>query len=198
MSTMRAFFRLAAAFALLAAPVACAFDDPGNRFARITYANLPQIGLDVGDIEIEQAYQSTGQAPHVELRFPARPADVAVQWAEDRLAARGDRLTFRYILREASAVETELPKSEGVRGLLTTEQSERYDVHIVVDMQILDGRQVQGTASAEARRSVTVAEDITLNERERVWYKLTEDTMNDLNDQLEETIKSAFFPYIVL
>jgi hypothetical protein len=65
-------------------------------------------------------------------------------------------------------------------------------------MQILDGRQVQGTASAEARRSVTVPEDITLNEREKVWYKLTEDTMNDLNDQLEETIKTAFFPYIVL
>ena len=195
---MRAPFRLAAALSLLAAAAACAMDDPSNRFADISYAQLPDIGLDVGSIEIEQAYKATGSAPHVEHRFPVRPGDAAVRWAEDRLSARGDRLTFRYVVREASALETELPKTEGVTGMLTTDQSERYDTHIIVDMQILDGRQVQGTASAEARRSITVPEGITLNERERVWYKLTEDTMNDLNDQLEETVKSAFFPYIVL
>ena len=80
----------------------------------------------------------------------------------------------------------------------TTHRLHRALGCVEADMQILDGRQVQGTASAEARRSITVPEGITLNERERVWYKLTQDTMNDLNDQLEATIKSAFFPYIVL
>ncbi len=195
---MRALSRFAAAFSLLAALSACAIDDPGNRFADISFAELPVIGLDVGTVQIEQAYKGPGQAPSVEHRFPVRPADAAARWAEDRLSARGNLLTFRYIVRKASAVETPLPKTEGVTGLLTTDQSERYETHIVVEMQILDGRQLQGTASAEARRSVTVPEDISLSERERVWYKLTQDTMNDLNDQLEATIKSAFFPYIVL
>jgi hypothetical protein len=65
-------------------------------------------------------------------------------------------------------------------------------------MQVLDGRQIQGTAKAEARRSTTVEEGISLAERERAWYRLTEDTMKDLDKQLEETIRSAFFPYIVL
>lgn len=176
----------------------CAFDDPSNRFAGLTYEHLPDINLDVGEIQIEQAYKATTEAPNVGHRFPVAPKDAAVRWGQDRLVAKGDRLTFRYIVRQATATETVLETSKGVTGLLTTDQSERYDVHIVVDMQILDGRQVQGTASAEARRSVTVAEDISLNDREKVWYKLTENTMNDLNDQLEETIKTAFFPYIVL
>jgi hypothetical protein len=127
-----------------------------------------------------------------------QPKDAAVRWAQDRLVASGDRLTFRYVVREASAVEAELPQTQGIKGLVTTDQSERYEVHIIIDMQVLDGRQVLGSANAEARRSVTVAEDVSLNERERIWYRLTDNTMNDLNDQLEQTIKAAFFPYIVL
>ncbi len=183
---------------LAAALAACTLDDPSNRFANITYAHLSDIRLDVGEVPVEHTYVAPGQAPNVDHRFPVLPKDAAAQWGKDRLAAAGDRLTFRYIVRKASAVETPLPQQTGITGLLTTDQSERYETHVVVEMQVLDGRQVLGTASAEARRSVTVPEDITLNERERAWYKLTEETMNDLNGQLEETIRSAFFPYIVL
>lgn len=195
---MRVSLRLAAAVVIAAGVAACAIDDPSNKFAGLSYEHLPDINLDVGEIQVEQAYKATTEAPNVGHRFPVPPKDAAVRWAQDRLVAKGDRLTFRYIVRQASAVETELEKSKGVTGLLTTDQSERYEVHIVIDMQVVDGRQIQGNATAEARRSVTVPEDITLNEREKVWYKLTEETMNDLNDQLEETIKTAFFPYIVL
>ncbi|NIA71537.1 hypothetical protein HBA54_23375 [Pelagibius litoralis] len=196
---MRALVRPFFAFAILGGLLAaCSFDEPQNRFADITYGHLPEIGLDVGDVRIEQAYVTPGKAPNVEHRFPVKPNDAAVRWAQDRLEAEGDRLVFRYIVREASAVETPLPTESGVTGLLTTDQSERYEARIVVDMEILDGRQVQATARAEARRSITVPEDITLKEREQIWYKLTENAMNDLNTQLEDTIRSAFFPYIVL
>lgn len=177
---------------------ACAVDDPRNEFADLTYSHLGEIRLDVGDVRIEQAYIMPGKDPNVEHRFPVRPHDAAARWAQDRLEAEGDRLVFRYIVREASVTETALATQSGVRGLLTTDQSERYEARIVVDMQILDGRQVQATANAEARRSITVPEDISLKEREQVWYKLTEDTMQDLNTQLEETVRSAFFPYIIL
>jgi hypothetical protein len=196
---MRVLPRLAAATAVLAGLLAaCAMDDPSNRFAQLTYQHRPDINLDVGEIQIETAYVTPGQPPNVDHRFPVQPKDAAVRWAQDRLVARGDRLTFRYIVREASAVETPLPVSGGVTGMLTTDQSERYELHIVVEMQVLDGRQIQGNAKAEARRSLTVPEDSTLNEREEVWYRLTEQTMRDLDMQLEQTIREAFFPYIVL
>jgi hypothetical protein len=196
---MRVLPRLAAATAVLAGLLAaCSMDDPSNRFAQLTYQHRPDINLDVGDIQIETAYVTPGQPPNVDHSFPVQPKDAAVRWAQDRLVARGDRLTFRYIVREASAVETPLPVSGGVTGMLTTDQSERYELHIVVEMQVLDGRQIQGNAKAEARRSLTVPEDSSLNEREEVWYRLTEQTMRDLDVQLEQTIREAFFPYIVL
>src|SRR3546814_13810785 len=88
----------------------------------------------------------------------------------------------------ASAVEIALPTSGGLTGMLTTDQSERYELHIVVEMQVLDGRQIQGNARAEARRSLTVAEDSSLKEREEVWYRLTAQTMRDPDQQLAQTI----------
>lgn len=195
---MRVLPRLTSAAALAGLLAACSLDDPSNRFAQFTYQHLPDINLDVGEIQIEQAYLTPGQPPNVDHLFPMQPKDAAVRWAQDRLVASGDRLTFRYIVREASVVERPLPVSGGIAGMLTTDQSERYEAHIVVEMQVLDGRQIQGSANAEARRSVTVAEDSSLNEREDVWYRLTEDTMRDLDKQLEQTIREAFFPYIVL
>ena len=196
---MRAFFRPFFALVLLGGfTAACTFDDPQNRFADITYAHLPDIRLDVGEVRIEQTYVEPGRDPNVDHVFPVKPKDAAVRWGQDRLEAEGDLLVLRYIVREASVTETALETKSGVTGLLTTDQAERYDARIVIDMQILDGRQVQATASAEARRSITVPEGISLKEREQVWYELTENVMNDLNKQLEETIRSAFFPYVVL
>ena len=196
---MRALLRPLFAIVLLGGlTAACAFDDPQNRFADITFAHLPDIRLDVGDVRIEQTYVSPGRDPNVEHIFPVKPEDAALRWGQDRLEAEGDRLVFRYIVREASVTETALETESGVTGLLTTDQAERYDARIVIDMEILDGRQVQATASTEARRFITVPEGISLKEREQVWYDLTDNLMNDLNTQLEETIRSAFFPYVVL
>src|SRR3546814_20282869 len=126
-----------------------------------------------------------------------QPKDAAVRWAQDRLVASGDRLTFRYIVREASVVEIPLPVSGGITGMLTTDQSERYEARTVVDMQVLDGHQIQGSDKAVARRPVTGAEDSSLHEREEVGYRLTEDTMRDLEQRHEPHISQAFFPNIV-
>ena len=196
---MPAFLRsLLPALVVAVMTAACSFDDPRNQFADITFAHIDPIKLDIGEVQVERAYQAPGKAPNVDHRFPVKPIDAALRWPQDRLAAVGDRLVLRYIVREASAIETALPTQTGVTGLITTDQAERYEARIVVDLQILDGRQVQATANAEARRFITVPEGISLKEREQVWYDLTDNTMKDLNTQLEETIRSAFFPYVVL
>src|SRR3546814_12472169 len=111
---MRVLPRLVAAAAVaIGLLAACSMDDPTNRFAQLTYQHRPDIGLDVGEIQIEQAYLTPGQPPNVDHLFPVQPKDAAVRWAQDRLVARGDRLAFRYIVREASAVEIALPTSGG-------------------------------------------------------------------------------------
>jgi len=84
-------------------------------------------------------------------------------------------------------------------GMFTTEQSERYDARVVVEMQIIagDGR-IEGSLTAKAERSRSVPEDISLNERERLWFQMTEDLMKELDAQLEQTIKTTFFPFVIL
>ncbi len=196
---MPAFLRpLLLALAVSGIAAACAFDDPRNQFAEITFSDLEAIRLDVGEVKVERSYEAPGKDPNVDHLFPVKPVDAAQRWPEDRLSAQGGNLVLRYIVREASVTETALETETGVTGLLTTDQAERYEARIVVDLQILDGRQVEATANAEARRFITVPEGISLKERERVWYDLTKNTMQDLNKQLEETIRSAFFPYVVL
>jgi hypothetical protein len=54
-----------------------------------------------------------------------------------------------------------------------------------------DGRQL-AMVSSRATRSRSVPENITLAERERVWFRLTESMMNDLNLALEQQIREHF------
>jgi len=192
-------------FALLAVALLCglAFSGcttppPQNRFAEITFRHLPQIKLDVREVAVEDEYRAPGVPPNVDHLFPVRPAVAAAAWGRDRLAATGTTRRLRYIVREASAVEAPLKTKEGLTGVLTVDQSERYDLRIVVEMQIIgdDGR-TEGTANAQVERSITVPEDIKLGEREKAWFKMVEDAMKEMDAQLEKTVKTVFFPYVI-
>ena len=175
----------------------CATPPPQSNFQEITFEHLEPIKLNVAEVVMEQAYVSPNEAPNVEHLFPVAPAEGALRWAGDRLAAAGTSRRARFIVREASAIEEELETSEGLSGILTVDQSERYSGSLEVELQIYDGTRLEGTASAAARRSITVPEDLTLKEREEVWHQLTEEILADLNQELERVINSTYAPYLL-
>lgn len=178
---------------------ACATPPPQSRFPEITFKHLPPIQLDVREVIVTDEYKAPGIPPNVEHLFPVRPATAAMAWGRDRLVAAGTGRTLRYIVRDATATETALKTKKGITGVFTDDQSERYELRIAVELQIVgdDGR-TEATVNAQAERSITVPEDSKLSEREQVWFKLTEDTMKELDAQLEKTIKSVFFQYVLL
>ena len=188
---------------LLLAPLllaACANQAPPRpSYTELSFAHLSPIKLDVAEVAVEQSYEPPGTAPNVEHLFPARPAAAAKAWARGRLVAAGPTGRARYIVRQASVVETPLETQGGLTGAVTIDQSERYDALIVVEIQIIaaDGSTV-GTATVEARRSRTVPENASLNERERAWYDMTKDLMADLDAQLDQTIKAVLFKYLII
>jgi len=190
-------FATALCFTCALLVAACTNPPQQNRFAEITFEHHPDIKLDVSEVVVEQAYVPPNGSPNVDHLFPVKPVDAAIRWAGDRLVVAGTRRTAKFIVKEASVVEVPLDTKKGLQGTLTNEQSERYDAKIVVELQILDGGRTEGTTVAEAVRRVTVPEDITLNDRERVWYRLTEDIMSDLNKELEKVIRTVYFPYLV-
>ena len=195
---MTAFIRrnwIVAAALLLAA---CGEAPPPTRFPQLTYAHHGAFALDVSQIEIVDAFQSPLRPPNVEHLMPVKPAAVARQWAKDRLkqaGSSGRRAVFT--IENAAVTETTLQRQSGLRGAVTIDQSERYDAMLAVRLEIFDiaGRRV-GQVEANAERSRSVPEDITLDAREKVWFSITESLANDLNAELDRAIPQFLGQYL--
>ncbi len=177
---------------------ACAAAPPRPEYPPIRFQEQAPLRLDVNDVVVDVTYQVPAKPPNVEHLFAVRPAEAARQWAEDRLVAAGPRLRAEYVVRDASVVAVPLKKSTGLTGLVTKDQAERYDARMAVELRIVDaGGRAVATARAEAVRSRSVREDITLNERDQVWYEMTKDIMRELDRQLEQTVRTSLAPYLV-
>ena len=160
------------------------------RYAAITFAHQEPITLNVATLRIVPAYQQTGVPPHVEHEFPVNPLETVKRWGQDRLSPIGQSGEIVVTIHEASVVEVALEKESGLTGIFTEDQSERYDAVIKVTIQANDPtRGLTASTSAETKRSRTVPEDLTLNEREAVWYALTEALMRDVDKQLESSVR---------
>ena len=141
-------------------------------------------------IEVENRYVSPAARPNVEHQFPSSPAVVATNWGRDRLRAVGSSGVARVIVRQASVVEVPLKKSEGLKGIFTRDQSERYDAMIDMLAEIRDENgDVRVKVESRVSRSQTVPENTSLIKRETVWFEMTEAMMKDLNKTLEKQIR---------
>jgi hypothetical protein len=187
-------FLLLPSLALLAA---CDTPPMRQSYATLTFQDRPQIRLDVAQIEIVQAYQAPGVAPHVDHLFPQKPVDVATSWGRDVLRAVGQRGQATYTILDASATDTELPRSTGLTQMFKTEQSNRYDLHIAVKLEVGNPQlATTGVVTADAFRSQTVAENMTMNQREAVWFQMTESAMRELDGKFETAIKDKLRVFV--
>ena len=176
---------------------ACSTPPASNEFPQLTYQHLLPIAFDVKRVEVVGAYRPPGAPPNVEHLIASPPQAAALQWARDRLRAVGLNRTLRFTVVDAAIVESPLDLKGGLEGLLTTEQSERYEGRLAVTVEIFsDAGAPEGSAEAAARRTITVPERASVVERERVWFTLTEKLVMDLNGQLEKTLAQVFPQYL--
>lgn len=176
------------ALALLIVLTGCG-TPPTRAFPEITFTNRPPIQLDVAQVEVVQSYQPSFQDPQVEHLFPQVPSEVMRRWVTDRLQPVGSAGVARVYIEEASVRSDALARTPGVRGVFTIDQSERLTANFGMRVEIQSPR-ANGYAAAAAERSITVPEDATLAEREAIWFRLTESTMNDLDARLESAIRN--------
>ena len=178
---------------------ACATPPPVRNLDTISYSERPPIRLDVREIEIQRAYQPPNAAPNVDHLFPVPPAAGAQLWAADRLKAAGPSRRARFIVREAPVIEIPLERLGGLTGTFTIEQSERYEARLVAELQILaEDDSVVASVTVEVTHHRSVPENLTLNERVRVWHEMTRSLLDEMDRQLDATIKEALTAYLVL
>ena len=167
-----------------------------QQFPDITFAHKAPIKLDVARVVVVKEFRTPYASPNVEHRFPI-PLDLAVeQWARDRLQPVGAGNQVRVVIKQSAVVEVPLQTSGGISGLFKTDQSERYDAVLEVQVEVRNDFGRQGYAGATVNRSQTVPEDISPNELRQVWFEMTEKMIKEIDQQLEAGIRKYLANYI--
>jgi len=199
MHTLSPFRRLTLAIGFVAGMVglsACATPPP-PQFPELRYTHLPAITLGVGSIEVVSTAKKSDAALHVESSMPVTPEQAVRNWAKDRLRANGVSGVAKVIIESASVTETELARSKGLKGVFTTEQSQRYDADLKVSIR-LEGvpRVSEAFAQAAISRSQTVPEDVSVNVREQALFGLTESVMKDFDPAMAASIRKHLADFV--
>ncbi|MEK9752998.1 MAG: hypothetical protein VW338_07275 [Rhodospirillaceae bacterium] len=161
-----------------------------QRLPDITFAHLPPFRLDVAQIAVESRFTAPVAAPHIETRLPTSPGKALRQWTKDRLKAVGGTGALKLIIQDASATRTELPRDDSLKGKFTKQQAERYDMAVKASLVLSDGSGAErATALAQASRSISVREDVSLNDRERIQFDLVDRLLADFNTEMETSIR---------
>src|ERR1019366_4982555 len=106
----------------------------------------------------------------------------------DRLRPTGvGSRVARFVVHKASVVETKLPVDESLGAFFKKQQGMRYDGELDVKLEILDehGLEVE-SVTATAEKGQTVAQDITEDAREKIWFDLVQALGQEMNKRLEE------------
>src|SRR5699024_112172 len=114
---------------------ACAGPQPGPELTPIDFSDEPKLRLDVARVVFRDETTRKEDPSEVGRYFPTPPRTVAERWVRERLAPVGREGEIQAILYDASVRETKLPRTGGLRGLVTLDQSERYDARIVLALR---------------------------------------------------------------
>lgn len=165
---------------------------------KIAFKKYAPFYLNVAYVNVTEEYKSSGTAPYVEQYFPTSPAQAMKNWVEERIRPIGKDRYLQVIIKDASVKEVQLPVTQGVKGLFTNDQSQRYDAKLEVEMRVYGSSSAMSEASLNiaATRSATIAENASADAREKLFQKITLDLMDEANAELERNILAYFGNYI--
>ena len=192
-SGMRSIFKVVFTVFILGNLTSCETVMPPQKFADLSYKHQPVIRFAVDRIDVAHKFIMPNLKKNIGAETPVKPSTVANQWAKDRLRAVGGENIILVTIAQASIVEVPLLVKDGIQGIFTNDQSERYDgtIEIKIEVKNKKGKQL-GMISSKSNRSQTVPEDTTITERKKVWFELVETMMKDLDSSLEKQVHQNF------
>ncbi|MEQ8230000.1 MAG: hypothetical protein RIA64_18095 [Rhodospirillales bacterium] len=183
---------MTALFAGFLSLAACTTPDPSVNLPEITFQHAPALTLGVDKVEIVDAHKATLAPPNVEHKMATPPAKALNIWGRDRLKGMGGGTgtVARLTIEKAQIIETQLPRTKGIKGAFTTDQAARYDLEMSAVVEVFDsrGRRV-GHAEARVMRNQTMPEDATLNDLHKAWFAMMEAGLNDFDREMEGNMR---------
>lgn len=192
--------RLALALVAALGLAACETKPPVQRLPEISFADKRPINLNVAELEIVPEYQTPGRRPNVEHMMPVSPENATIRWVKDRLRPMGPAGSgsARVVIKDARVVEVPLKTDKGFAGLFKEEQAERYDGALDVAIEIKDARGLTiADVVARATRTKTVPEGVSLNERDRILYEITESLIRDIDAQMDGLVRTYLAKWVM-
>lgn len=174
---------------------ACLDAPPQAEVPLLDFSKYKPIMLNVAKIEIVNEFRAGGEGKHVELLMKQPPETAVQELLKQQLVAAGPSGLLRVIIDDASVVGEKLPVTEGMKGMFTNEPAERYRARIALRFERADESAPDITkahAEVSADRTKTVMKDASPAERDRVFYKLDEELMDDVSHGLQTVVRSTF------
>lgn len=181
---------------------------PSDILPSLTFDSAPPLPLDVAELIIDDltadgpnrgtlsADPLPGEPATSELNEPV-PA-VVTRWARQRFFAVGQSGTARLVIEQAYLRRELLARSQGLRGIVTIDQAERYSTGLAVRMVLNDpGTAREGFAWASVARSVSIAEDATLSERQDRLFTMLERSINELDTALVAEMRQKVSSFVL-
>ncbi len=179
-------------FISLLAISGCLATAPNQMLPKLTYLHMAPLNFAVEKVEIDNRYKAPNDPAYIENWFPTSPEIAIRSWAKERFKHVGNEGsgTLLIIINQASVRKYNLSLDTSLKGMFTKQQSNRYEVNIDVAIKLIDRKGNQmGFSAAQVTRSITTREDISLNDRDRLWLEVTEKTMEDFNREIDANIR---------
>ena len=163
----------------------------------IDVASLPELRLNVAEIQVVPGYASPGKKPNVEEFASPTPQQAAEAWAKSKVKAVGRENRAMVIIRQASIVEVPLPTKKGLEGVFTKEPDRRYDgtLEATIEIRSDNGKEI-AHAEARALRTQSVVQGTSEADLKALWSKMSRDLAGDLAAEFDKQVRANLAAYV--
>jgi len=167
----------------------------------ITFAHREPVAMGINGVEVSDVSGSGNvQPPAHDIRnaLPVSPLATMDTWAHQRITPMGGYGTALVKITENRFVEVPLDTEQGVEGMFTNSQSERYEGAMTVRIEIVGDPAGSGFVQARAAASRTVPEDFSINQREQALYDMVATIVRNLDERLVAEMRANLSRWVMM
>ena len=158
-------------------------------YPELTFKHLKPLNFNVATLKVVNIFQPTFKYPSVEHNFSQTPHRVVENWASERIRPIGSVGIAHLTIEDASVTEISLDLDNGITAIFKDQQSHQYNARISVKLEVINVPNIiQAVARASATRSHTLHEGASINDRQQLWFDLTELIMQDFDKAMVAAI----------